>query len=54
VRVVVMRGAGESPFVSGADISELERSHRGARVADYDRTTGRAFGSPALRGPCSR
>jgi enoyl-CoA hydratase/carnithine racemase len=44
VRVVVMRGAGELAFVSGADISEFEHSRTGtAAAADYDRTTGRAF-----------
>jgi enoyl-CoA hydratase/carnithine racemase len=44
VRVVVMRGAGDVAFVSGADISEFESSRTGASAsADYDRTTGRAF-----------
>jgi enoyl-CoA hydratase/carnithine racemase len=44
LRVVVMRGAGELAFVSGADISEFEHSRTGAAAAaDYDRTTGRAF-----------
>jgi enoyl-CoA hydratase len=44
VRVVVMRGAGDVAFVSGADISEFERSRTGASAsADYERTTGRAF-----------
>ena len=37
-------GPGELAFVSGADISEFERSRTGtAAAADYDRTTGRAF-----------
>jgi enoyl-CoA hydratase len=52
VRVVVMRGAGELAFVSGADISEFEHSRTGtAAAADYDRTTGRAFDAP--RSPSS-
>jgi enoyl-CoA hydratase/carnithine racemase len=33
VRVVVLRGAGEEAFVSGADISEFERTRTGARAA---------------------
>jgi enoyl-CoA hydratase/carnithine racemase len=44
VRVVVMRGAGERAFVSGADISEFEQARTGAEAAaEYDRTTARAF-----------
>jgi enoyl-CoA hydratase/carnithine racemase len=46
VRVVVMRGAGEVAFVSGADISEFERNRTGSEAAaDYEATTGRAFGA---------
>ena len=33
VRVLVLRGAGEEAFVSGADISEFERTRTGARAA---------------------
>jgi enoyl-CoA hydratase len=33
VRVVVLRGAGEEAFVSGADISEFERTRTGAQAA---------------------
>jgi enoyl-CoA hydratase/carnithine racemase len=33
VRVVVLRGAGEEAFVSGADISEFQRTRTGARAA---------------------
>jgi enoyl-CoA hydratase/carnithine racemase len=33
VRVVVLRGAGEAAFVSGADISEFERTRTGAEAA---------------------
>ena len=38
VRVVILRGEGETAFVSGADISEFEsRRSGGSAVADYDR-----------------
>ena len=44
VRVLVMRGAGEEAFASGADISEF-RTHRSdaASAAAYEETTARAF-----------
>lgn len=46
VRVVLLRGAGEAAFVSGADISEFERERTGAEAAsDYESTTARAFGA---------
>ncbi len=46
VRVVLLRGAGEVAFVSGADISEFEgRRTGGDAAADYERTAGRAFGA---------
>jgi enoyl-CoA hydratase/carnithine racemase len=46
VRVVLLRGAGEVAFVSGADISEFEGRRSGAdAAADYEATTGRAFGA---------
>jgi enoyl-CoA hydratase len=46
VRVVVLRGAGEVAFVSGADISEFENRRTGNdAAADYEATTGRAFGA---------
>ncbi len=52
VRVVVMRGAGDVAFVSGADISEFEESRTGATAADYDRRNARAFAALAgLRKP---
>jgi enoyl-CoA hydratase/carnithine racemase len=53
VRVVVMRGAGDVAFVSGADISEFEGARTGARAAQaYEDTTARAFGALAeLRKP---
>lgn len=43
VRVVVMRGAGDVAFVSGADISEFEKSRTGASAAAYDRSNALAF-----------
>jgi enoyl-CoA hydratase/carnithine racemase len=46
VRVVVMRGAGDAAFVSGADISEFEGNRTGAdAAAGYESSTGRAFGA---------
>jgi len=48
LRVVVLRGAGEIAFVSGADISEFEGMRTGAAAAaEYEETTGRAFGTLA-------
>jgi enoyl-CoA hydratase/carnithine racemase len=48
LRVVVMRGAGDAAFVSGADISEFEATRTGtAAAAEYDATTGRAFAALA-------
>lgn len=43
VRVVVMRGAGRDAFVSGADISEFERTRTGDAGPSYDAMTARAF-----------
>jgi enoyl-CoA hydratase/carnithine racemase len=48
IRVVVMRGAGSEAFVSGADISEFERTRTGNAGPEYDAMTARAF--TALRG----
>jgi len=45
VRVVVMRGAGSEAFVSGADISEFERTRTGNAGRSYDAMTARAFAS---------
>ncbi|MBJ22527.1 MAG: enoyl-CoA hydratase [bacterium] len=36
VRVVVLRGEGDIAFVSGADISQFEKSRSGDRAAQYD------------------
>jgi len=44
VRVVILRGEGDSAFVSGADISEFEtRRSGGASAAEYDREGTEAF-----------
>lgn len=45
VRVVVLRGAGDVAFVSGADISEFERTRTPETSADYDVLNARAFGA---------
>jgi len=50
VRVVVMRGAGEVAFVSGADISEFGEQRTGDSVQGYDADSGRAFGALANLG----
>ena len=43
VRVVVMRGAGDVAFVSGADISEFERLRNAENSRQYDDLNQRAF-----------
>jgi enoyl-CoA hydratase/carnithine racemase len=44
VRVVVLSGAGEKAFVSGADISKFDSERSGAAaVAHYNATTGRFY-----------
>lgn len=43
VRVVILRGAGELAFVSGADISQFEESRRGASAEKYDMDNLDAF-----------
>lgn len=43
VRVVILRGAGDAAFVSGADISEFEAQRSGAAVHAYDADNARAF-----------
>lgn len=51
VRVVVLRGAGERAFVSGADISEFERTRTGARAARaYEELNVAAFDAVARLG----
>jgi len=52
VRVVILRGAGETAFVAGADISEFETTRSGASSADYDRDNELAFSAlEAIRKP---
>jgi enoyl-CoA hydratase len=43
VRVVILRGAGDAAFISGADISEFERNRTGANVAEYDLDNAHAY-----------
>jgi len=43
VRVVVLRGAGDTAFVSGADISEFSQLRSGAEATRYDADNVRAF-----------
>jgi enoyl-CoA hydratase/carnithine racemase len=43
VRVVVLRGAGDESFVSGADISEFEAARTGGAAARYEDRNARAF-----------
>jgi len=47
VRVVVLRGAGDTAFVAGADISEFGEKRTGAAARDYDADGARAFGALA-------
>lgn len=42
IRVVVLRGAGDEAFVSGADISEFGEHREGAKAARYDSLTAAA------------
>jgi enoyl-CoA hydratase/carnithine racemase len=43
VRVIIMRGAGDEAFVSGADISEFSQLRTGAAAAQYDAENVNAF-----------
>lgn len=45
VRVVILRGAGEVAFVSGADISEFGDRRSGDSARDYDVDSARAVGA---------
>ncbi|MBW2716774.1 MAG: enoyl-CoA hydratase/isomerase family protein [Deltaproteobacteria bacterium] len=47
VRIIVLRGAGDVAFVSGADISEFEKARNADRAAEYAELTGRAFAAVA-------
>jgi enoyl-CoA hydratase/carnithine racemase len=52
VRVVILRGAGETAFVAGADISEFEKTRSGASSTEYDRDNELAFSAlAAIRKP---
>ena len=48
IRVVVMRGVGETAFVSGADISEFESTRTGSAAQEYDERAIRAPFRPWL------
>jgi len=43
VRVLVLRGAGDTAFISGADISEFQQTRTGAAAVDYDAGSTQAF-----------
>lgn len=43
VRVIGLRGAGDTAFVAGADISQFESNHGRPNSPNYDNATGRAF-----------
>ena len=47
VRVVLLRGAGDAAFVSGADISEFASRRTGQGASEYDAQNARAFGAVA-------
>ncbi|MDJ0852568.1 MAG: enoyl-CoA hydratase [Myxococcota bacterium] len=47
VRVIVMRGAGDVAFVSGADISEFASRRTGEKAAEYDALNARAYSAVA-------
>lgn len=47
LRVIILRGAGEEAFISGADISEFEEERAGDKARDYEAITERAFASIA-------
>jgi enoyl-CoA hydratase len=43
IRVLVLRGAGDTAFISGADISEFQETRTGAAAVDYDAGSTQAF-----------
>lgn len=45
VRVVILRGAGETAFVAGADISQFEESRVGPKAPLYDEATAAGYGA---------
>lgn len=50
VRVILLRGAGEVAFVSGADISEFEANRSGGAAQAYDQNNATAFAALAAVG----
>lgn len=51
VRVIVVRGEGETAFISGADISQFDEQRRSEQdQADYDATAAMAYGAPSRAG----
>lgn len=42
-RVIILRGAGQTAFAAGADISEFEGNRSGAKAQDYDRENATAM-----------
>ncbi len=47
IRVIVLRGAGDLAFVSGADISEFETTRTGENAQKCEQINGRAFAAIA-------
>lgn len=47
VRVLVLRGGGDTAFISGADISEFEAARTGAAAASYDAESAEALAAVA-------
>ena len=47
VHVVLLRGAGDVAFVSGADISEFESTRTGKAAEEYERLNGAAYAAVA-------
>lgn len=45
VRVVVLRGAGETAFVAGADISQFKEARTGGSATTYDQATAEGYGA---------
>ena len=47
VRILALRGAGDTAFISGADISEFQETRTGAAAASYDAESARALSAVA-------
>ena len=54
VRVLVLRGAGDAAFVSGADISEFESRRTGEEAAAYEELNHGAYRAVAETRPMRR